>query len=64
MKYELPKQGYANKENADWFETFEDELVNSMLDAICEPYLEQVTLDVKVLEKAKTMKTVGANAEY
>ena len=64
MKYELSDQGYANEENADWFDTFEDELVSSILDAMCEEYVDQVVVDFKVLTQAKTMKTIGSNLEY
>ncbi|MBR0442953.1 MAG: hypothetical protein IIX15_01295 [Clostridia bacterium] len=64
MKYELPKQGYANEENADWFGTFEDELVSSILDAMCEEYLGKINVNAEALSKAKTMKTVGSNIEY
>jgi hypothetical protein len=64
MKYELAEQGYNNKANADWFGTFEDEVVDSILDAICEEYLDKVAVDAEVLAQAKGMKEIGANSEY
>ena len=64
MKYDLADAGYADEENSDWFSTFEDEVVNSILDAVCNEYLDQIVIDKKVLDQAKTMKTVGSNTEY
>ena len=64
MKYDLTPQAYADKANADWFSTFEDEMISEMLDNMCEQYLDQIEVDVDVLASAKTMKTIGANTEY
>lgn len=64
MKYELSAQGYANDENADWFATFDEEIVGAILDSMCEQYLDQIVLNEDVLADAKTMKTIGANVEY
>jgi hypothetical protein len=64
MKYELSKQGYSNKENADWFDTFEDEVATDILDGVCERYIDQIIVNDEVLKQAKTMKTVGSNMEY
>lgn len=64
MKYELAAQGYNNKDNADWFDTFEDEVVTDILDAMCEQYIDQIVVNDEVLKQAKTMKTVGSNMEY
>lgn len=64
MKYELAEQGYNNKANADWFGAFEDEVVESILDAICAEHLDKVVVDTEVLAKTKGMKEIGANSEY
>ena len=64
MKYEAKDQAYKNNENKDWFEEFEDEVVSDILDAMCQKYLDQVTVNEDVLAKAMDMKTVGANTEY
>ncbi|MBQ7397736.1 MAG: hypothetical protein IJW09_02790 [Clostridia bacterium] len=64
MKYTAEDQAYKNKENQDWFEEFEDEVVTDILNAMCQKYLEQVTVDEKALAEAMDMKSVGANTEY
>lgn len=64
MKYELAAQGYADKSNADWFDTFEDEVIGSILDAMCEEYLDKVTVNGDALAQARGMKEIGANTEY
>ena len=64
MKYTAEDQAYKNKDNKDWFEEFEDEVVTDILNAMCQKYLEQVTVDEKALADAMNMKSVGANTEY
>lgn len=64
MKYEAESQAYADDDNADWFETFDDEVVSEILDTMCEKYIDQITVDETVLAQAKTMKTIGSNMEY
>lgn len=64
MKYESAPKGYAADENADWFGTFEDEMISSILDSMCEKYMDQITVDETVLAEAKTMKTIGSNTKY
>ncbi len=64
MKYELTDHAYSNKENSDWFEEFNDEVVEDILNAMCKKYLDQVEVYGDVLAQAKTMKEIGANTEY
>jgi len=64
MKYPLDEGGYKNKENQDWFEEFEDEMVTEILNSMCQEYLDDVVVDKKVLATAKDMKTIGANKDY
>lgn len=64
MKYELTDRGYSNKENSDWFEEFNNEVVEAVLDEMCEKYMNQIEIYDEVLKKAKTMKEIGANTEY
>ena len=64
MKYELTPRAYADDDNADWFSTFEDEMVSAMLDTMCQQYIEQIEIDEEALASARTMKTIGANTEY
>ncbi len=64
MKYELENQGYSMKENSDWFEEFEDEMVEELLNNMCQKYIDQVQVNADILAKAMDMKKVGANPDY
>ena len=64
MKYDIEASGYKNTENKDWFESFEDEVVSEILNAMCEKYLDQVEVNTKALEEAMDMKSIGANVDY
>ena len=64
MKYPLDEGGYKNKENQDWFEEFEDEMITEVLNSMCQEYMDDVVVDKKVLATAKDMKTIGANKDY
>ena len=64
MKYPLPEGAYAEKENSDWFEGFEDGLIDSMFMTLCKPYLEKVEVDNDVLATVPPMKELGTNFYY
>lgn len=64
MKYELTDHAYSNNENSDWFGEFNDEVVEDILDAMCEKYMDKVEVYDDILAKAKTMKEIGANTGY
>ena len=64
MKYDLTDSAYNNKENSDWFEEFDDEVVEKILDAMCEEYMDDVEVYTDVLANAKTMIEIGANTDY
>lgn len=64
MKYELTDSAYNNKENSDWFEEFDDEVVEEILDAMCEEYMDDIEVYTDVLANAKTMIEIGANTDY
>lgn len=64
MKYDIEANGYKNDANKDWFESFEDEVVSEILDAMCQKYLDQVEVNTKALEEAMDMRSVGANTDY
>ena len=64
MKYDLTDSAYNNKENSDWFEEFDDEGVEKILDAMCEEYMDDVEIYTDVLANAKTMIEIGANTDY
>ena len=64
MKYPLPKGAWDVKANADWFSTFEDEVIESIIVKLCEEYVDQVVVDEDVLAKASDMKNIGTNWNY
>lgn len=69
MKYELPKGGYNDKANADFFATKEGQLVflTDLKSMLLADYLEQYKANIVVDEKllaTVSMKTVGANFYY
>ena len=64
MKYELTDKAYSNSENSDWFEDFNNEVVEDILDAMCKQYMDDVEVYEEVLASAKTMIEIGANVDY
>ena len=64
MKYTIETDGYKNDTNKDWFESFEDEVISEILDAMCEKYMDEVEVNTKVLQEAMDMKAIGANTDY
>lgn len=64
MKYDIEADGFKNDANKDWFESFEDEVISEILDAMCQKYKDQVKVDTEALEKAMDMKTISPNTDY
>ena len=64
MKYELTDKAYSNSENSDWFEDFNNEVVEDILDAMCKQYMDDVEVYEEVLASAKTMIEIGENVDY
>jgi hypothetical protein len=64
MKYEMPEGAYADKQNEDWFGSFENEVMNSIVDTLCEEYLSKVEVNEDVYAEAMDMKQVGTNINY
>lgn len=64
MKYPLEKEAFKDKTNSDWFESFDSEVGNYILDAKCAEYMDRIQLDQEVLKGAKNMITVGINTDY
>jgi hypothetical protein len=64
MKYDIEASGYKNDANKDWFESFEDEVISEILDAMCQKYMDQVVVNAEALETAMDMRTIGSNIDY
>ena len=64
MKYPLGEGAWDVKANEDWFGTFEDEVVASIVVKLCEEHMDRIVVDEDVLAKASDMKSIGANWNY
>ena len=64
MKYPTEEGAYKEEENADWFENFEEGLIDSMFASLCEEYSDQVKIDQAVLDTVPSMKQIGVNFYY
>ena len=64
MKYPLPEGAYAETDNSDWFEGFEEGLIDTMFMTLCQPYLEKVEVNADVLAAVPPMKELGTNFYY
>lgn len=64
MKYELLPQAYQNKDNADWFESLDEEVAAYIVEQMCQKYSSDVIINDSILTSAMDMKTIGANIEY
>ena len=64
MKYPVEKGAYADEDNEDWFEGFEEGLTDDMFISLCEEYMDKVTVDEKVLATVPSMVHVGTNFDY
>ena len=64
MKYELVEGAWSEKDNEDWFSTFEDEVVEAVLQAMIAEHADKIVINEDVLAKATGIKTIGANWNY
>ena len=64
MKYPVEKGAWAEEDNKDWFEGFEEGLVDHLFMKMCEQYTDQVTVDEDVLATVPSMKQIGTNFYY
>ena len=64
MKYPVDKGAWADEANEDWFEGFEEGLVDHLFMSLCEQYMDQVTVDEDVLATVPSMKQIGTNFYY
>jgi len=64
MKYPVDKGAWADEANEDWFEGFEEGLVDHLFMSLCEQYMDQVAVDEEVLATVPSMKQIGTNFYY
>ena len=64
MKYPLPEGAYAEDDNEDWFDGFEEGLIDTMFMTLCEPYMSKVEVDTDLLATVPPMKELGTNFYY
>ncbi len=64
MKYPLPEGAYAEEDNEDWFDGFEEGLIDTMFMTLCEPYMSKVEVDTDLLATVPPMKELGTNFYY
>ena len=64
MKYELTEGAWSEDANKDWFGTFEDEVIESVILSLCAEYADEIVIDQNALAKATGIKEIGANWNY
>ena len=64
MKYPVDKGAWADEDNKDWFEGFEEGLVDDLFMTLCDQYVDQVVVDEEVLATVPSMKQIGVNFYY
>ena len=64
MKYPVEKGAWADEENEDWFEGFEEGLIDDMFMNLCKDYMDKVVVDQAVLDTVPSMKQIGKNYYY
>lgn len=64
MKYPMEKGAYADEDNEDWFEGFEEGLIEEMFMKLCKEHMDKVSVDQDVLATVPAMKDIGKNYYY
>ena len=64
MKYPVEKGAYADEDNKDWFEGFEQGLIDDLFMSLCKEYMDKVSVDHDVLATVPSMKDIGKNYYY
>lgn len=64
MKYSLEEQAWDDTANSDWFNDFEDELMETVIAALCQDYMNQIEIDEEALATVTGIKEIGANWNY
>ncbi len=64
MKYPIEEGAWDDEDNEDWFEGFEDGLIEDMFFSLCKTYMDRVEIDQAVLDTVPSMKQIGINFYY
>ena len=64
MKYPIEEGAWDDEDNKDWFEGFEDGLIEDMFFSLCKTYMDRVEIDRAVLDTVPSMKQIGINFYY
>ena len=64
MKYPNEKGAWADEDNKDWFEGFDQGLADHLFMTLCDQYMDQVKVDEDVLATVPSMKQIGTNFDY
>ena len=64
MKYPVEKGAYSDEANEDWFEGFEEGLIDDMFMSLCKEYMDKVSVDEDLLATVPAMKKIGKNYYY
>ena len=64
MKYQPEKGAWADEDNKDWFEGFEEGLADDLFMTLCDQYMDRVVVDEDVLATVPSMKQIGTNFDY
>ncbi len=64
MKYALEEGAYKQSANEDWFSDFNEMLGAQILETLCAPYMEQITVNETALAGARSIRELGSNHYY
>ncbi|MBQ7378715.1 MAG: peptidylprolyl isomerase [Clostridia bacterium] len=64
MKYPIEEGAWDDEDNKDWFEGFEEGLIDDLFMKLCEQYVDKVEIDQDVLDTVPSMKQIGINFYY
>ena len=64
MKYAVQEGAYSDEKNKDWFEGFEQGLIDDMFLSLCEEYMDKVTVNTDLLDAVPPMLEIGKNYYY
>lgn len=64
MRYQVPSDAASNSTYTEWFSELADRVAEKLFAALCEPYMERVTVDEKLYAALPSMKEIGTNYKY
>ena len=64
MKYDLDDGAYAESANKKWFQNFNASLIDNLFSDKCQALFDNIEMNSKNIEKAKSIKDIGTNTDY